>query len=585
MPTIVQMTGFEHGSPLGLRNGLAGGTQFDFTQGVEGTNILVQNVNTRNGQGYAGRFVVTTSQTADAYWTASGGSPGNSLVSASVLVGRLWWCPESLAGASGGDTPAIMHINSSAHGNSYLEYHESSGILSLVLGSGSIQFSPNNAVSVGSWCAIDFRFNMSGATWTCDWRLNGVTMPQATYAAGTSDTITEFRIGCTSAFNIVMSYDDVMLSQTAADYPLPDAHIIALPISGSGTHVDSGNFQQTANDGTSFTAISSPQALVSELPPTVGSSMGAVAQTTVDANGYLEFTHTAMPANHVYAVKHVICGYASSGSATNLAVVLRDGTSNGNTLGTPTAPVNPSWSWSNTSLYWQNHVYATPPSGGTWTQALVNALRTRVGFSTNITAQPGMNAAYLEVMMGVPVGWSQVAALNRKSLINAASQNLIAWSGDPTMMNTSYTSPGTGKCLATRCYIDNPATINNFYCYTLASGSGLSNCYIGLYNAAGTLLGRTNDISSLLDGTAGLITAPVASAITGLTFNQEVRLVFLFGAGSTPTLLASRAYGANIGLTGDLRWESGGSGLTSLPSTLPTMSAAGAEPPFVAVGP
>lgn len=183
------------------------------------------------------------------------------------------------------------------------------------------------------------------------------------------------------------------------------------------------------------------------------------------------------------------------------------------------------------------------------------------------------------------MSWNQVAALARKSLTNAASNGLVAWSGDPTMMNTSYASPGTGKCLAVRCYVDNPVTVNNFYCYTLASGSGLSNCYIGLYNSAGTLLGHTNDISSLLDGTAGPITAPVASAITGLTFNQEVRLVFVLGAGTTPTLLSSRAYGANIGLSSDYRWGSGGSGLTSLPSTLPSLSAAGAEPPFVAVGP
>lgn len=584
MPTIVQMTGFESGSSLGLRNGPAGQTPFDFDQGTEGSTIVVQSANTRNGQGYAGRFVITTSAAADAYWTASGGSPGNSLPVSSILVGRFWWCCENLTGASSTDVPAFAHINSSAGGNSYFEFHESTNQLSLVLGSGTMQYSPVNTVVVGQWYAIDFRINMSGSTWTGDWKINGVAQTQATQSAA-ADHITEFRIGCTSLFNIQMAYDDIMLSQTSADYPLPDAHIIALPVNGSGTNVDPANFEQTTNNGSSFSAISSPASLISELPPSVGSGVGAVVQNTVDANGYLEFTHSSMPAAPVYAVKHVISGYASSGTANNLAVVLRDGTSDGHTLGTPTVPVSPSWSWPNTTNYWANQVYAAPPSGGSWTATLVNALRTRMGFSTNTAAQPGINAAYLEVMMGKPAGWNQVATLARKSLTNAASMGLISWSGDPTLMNTSYTSPGTGKCLAVRCYIDNPVTINNFYCYTLASGSGLSNCYIGLYNAAGTLLGHTNDISSLLDGAAGLITAPVASAISGLTFNQEVRLVFLFGAGTTPTLLASRSYGANIGLTSDLRWESGGSGLTSLPSTLPTMAAAGAEPPFVAVGP
>jgi hypothetical protein len=181
--------------------------------------------------------------------------------------------------------------------------------------------------------------------------------------------------------------------------------------------------------------------------------------------------------------------------------------------------------------------------------------------------------------------WVLKGSLQRASLQGAAGNQLVAWTSDPTMMATGY-NPGTGKVLVTRCYVDQAETVNNFYTYTLSSGSGCSNSYIGLYNNSGTLLGRTGDISSNIDGTAGPI-GPLAaqSAITGLTYNQEIYLVLMIGAGTTPQFLASRSYGQNMGMTSDYRWQSGGSGLTALPSTLPSLSQAGAEPPFLAVGP
>jgi len=388
---IVQMTGFEHGSSLGLRSGITGQQQFDFTTGVEGTQLVVQNSNA-HVDGYALRCVATTAAQANVYWTtASMGTP-------TVLVGRMWFCVESLAGAGGADLPALMHISTAvgSASTSYLEYDEPTGNLHLTVGGGTTQIA-TAVVTVGQWVAIDWRFDCSGSTWTWDWMVNGVTQTQATWSHAAS-TFSEIRFGINSAYNITLSYDDITLSTTANDYPLPDTHIVGLPVNGSGTHSIPGDFQQTINNGSSGGAISSPELLVDDLPPTVGSGTDAVYQATASASAYLEFTHPPISATAVYAVKHIVAGWVSSGSAKSIAVVLLDGASSGNTLGAPGSPVDPTWAWSSSVVHgWANKTYAAPPSGGAWTPALVNALRTRFGYAGAVAGLPGMNAAYLEV--------------------------------------------------------------------------------------------------------------------------------------------------------------------------------------------
>jgi len=186
------------------------------------------------------------------------------------------------------------------------------------------------------------------------------------------------------------------------------------------------------------------------------------------------------------------------------------------------------------------------------------------------------------------MGWTLKGNLNYLSVTTAASNNLVAWSFDPTMVNNPYT-PGQGKCLVVRSYVDSPQAVTHFYTYTLSSGSGLANCYIGLYNISGTLLGQTGDISTALNGTAGPITASISTgSITGLTYNQEVYLVLLIATGGTsPSFLSPHNYAINLAMTSDYRWQTAGSSLTTLPSTLPALSAAstGSQPPFLAVGP
>lgn len=74
-------------------------------------------------------------------------------------------------------------------------------------------------------------------------------------------------------------------------------------------------------------------------------------------------------------------------------------------------------------------------------------------------------------------------------------------------------------------------TVTNLHLYVGTAGAGVTNAYLGLYNAAGTLLSTSADVSTAMQ-TAGLLTAPLA-APQALTAGQAVYAAVLVGAATT----------------------------------------------------
>lgn len=93
------------------------------------------------------------------------------------------------------------------------------------------------AVTTGQWYLIDFDFNIStGGNDLCDIQVNGTACGQAT-AAGLSAAQTRLTIGNIGA-NATMDvfFEDCVLSQTAADYPIGAGKVLALSPGSDGTH-------------------------------------------------------------------------------------------------------------------------------------------------------------------------------------------------------------------------------------------------------------------------------------------------------------------------------------------------------------
>lgn len=171
------------------------------------------------------------------------------------------------------------------------------------------------------------------------------------------------------------------------------------------------------------------------------------------------------------------------------------------------------------------------------------------------------------------MAWNLQGSLNPPSIQTAGSVNMVAWTGDPALFPSSL-APAAGVIYFVRAYVDNPQTCTHMYTAVKTAGSGLSGCYLGVYQATsgGSRLGVTADISTSLQST-GSVTVSLSSSITGLAYNQEVWLAILCSSGTPPTLIATRQYGANINQSADYRiWKSSSGSQTSLPTTAPAMT-------------
>lgn len=198
--------------------------------------------------------------------------------------------------------------------------------------------------------------------------------------------------------------------------------------------------------------------------------------------------------------------------------------------------------------------------------------------------------------------WTSKGNFLPLSAPTAATCDLVAWTGDPT---TIPATPGlsSGFIYFCRAYVDQSVVASNAYLAMISAGTGMSNCYVGVYAASGgvlaggALLAKTADISSTL------MTAPTTPlefsfasspslTVAAMPVNTEIWLAILLGAQTAAATWVGRSnYGTNIGMTGDYRmWMTNSGGNTSLPSTAPIVSSISASTasqsiPFIGIGP
>lgn len=167
---------------------------------------------------------------------------------------------------------------------------------------------------------------------------------------------------------------------------------------------------------------------------------------------------------------------------------------------------------------------------------------------------------------------------------NMPADNNMAWFNFPPESAGGANVPSAvnvpGKLTLYRVLLRRPATVSKIWLGISANDSGatFTNCYLGLYNSAGTLLAQTADISgSLKVSTVLSFPFTVGSAVYPA---GEYFIALLLGQGSTWTTfnLKSSLGGitANAGLAAPhLKMSSMLSGLTALPATidLSTMTA------------
>ena len=315
-------------------------------------------------------------------------------------VGRLFPTPPSVLVASGwirlpsgAPSAASVALRLPATTGSGIHLRvNASGVLQLIWtdGTGS-QDGPN--IADGSWHLVELLIDVSGATSTANWRVDGTAYTQTTKSQS-ADTISQFIFGSTIAsHDLTVEHDDWVFSATSGDYPIGPCIVRELHPSSDGTHNDGGNFTSTGTAGIYFEDVDDWASGADD------GSTTRIAQLTNGSGNYVEvaFDDLASGDSTVHGAL-AVAAILSASTASNLAttrIVYADGSTAVNVF---------SGDQSDTASRYQAALVPAP--GGGWSKTAADGLRLRFGFSSDASPDPYLTAALIEVAVAEAAGQS-----------------------------------------------------------------------------------------------------------------------------------------------------------------------------------
>ena len=304
-------------------------------------------------------------------------------ISSTRVVGRLAVLFASLPTS---DVNLIRLANS--NGNLGIWYRSSGTNLVASIGTGGDASGP--AVTTNVWYVLDWDAASSGATATLDWQVDATPQTQATNSQATA-SMTLFGFGALTTTTADMYFDDIILSYTAADYPFGDGKVLGYSPNASGSHsFTAGDFQDELSGDIALPA-GDVHTRLDERPIT--SIADYIKQVVINSVGYIRASfESTSETTDARGVMVVSCQH-SSGTTANTATLKLD---DGGTLDDVY-----SGDISQVSAIYTDKCYAAPPSGGTWQQAIINALAIRWGYSDNIASVPYLDGVILEIEWAV----------------------------------------------------------------------------------------------------------------------------------------------------------------------------------------
>jgi hypothetical protein len=207
--------------------------------------------------------------------------------------------------------------------------------------------------------------------------------------------------------------------------------------------------------------------------------------------------------------------------------------------------------------------------------------RVRLNASGRIDVGPGTGARDTSWYRKSSGGWQTDSDLyvggaitgTGSSSMPPSANGLLGWTYDAAAAVNNITLTA-GNVFLAKIWINRPGTVTNLATRTVnASGAGLTNSYMGLYDASGNRLGVTADLSASWMAATGNRIHPLTSSAT-ISAPGWYYVAWLMGALTTSPGF-SRSSGIdiqNINLSASAyRSASYSSGLTALPATI-TMS-------------
>ena len=295
----------------------------------------------------------------------------------------------------------------------------------------------------GQWQTIDMKFQNYVNPVVVDWYVDGVAQPQHTAPLAGSPGVTGVHFGQASAGTTTATYtgyfDDIMVSKTSSDFPLPDIRISGLKPNGMGTHNTPGNYQQTVGatgnpptGGTSSAISATSWQTVDEIPMT--STADFIKEITAGAGSYIELAFEDTTQTCLRGASLVAGVQVTATQALNFAI-------NSVTNGFNYTIYN--GSIGNTVFRYVQGVVsqnASNPGTGPWTQAIVNGIVARFGMSTDVSPVPYLHGIVLEyAYLNVVASPATVTIVGTGGGSTITTDYLDAGAGIPTLNNWTTT--------------------------------------------------------------------------------------------------------------------------------------------------
>lgn len=250
------------------------------------------------------------------------------------------------------------------------------------------------ALSLDTWYRIDYRFNSNANPNLIDFQVAegdgaATAATQSSYAQAQA-YITSNSIGWIETDTADLYFDDWIMSETSADYPLGPGGVVGLSPNAAGTSSPGSsiydNGDTLVNDSTNPANVE-----LDDVPMT--STADYIKQTAIGASDYAEVAFADTTESDIKGADAVVLYDSLAADANSAGTKIRDSNGQETTLY--------EGDMSETTALLKRATIATP-SGG-WTMAHVNALVGRVGYATNVTSIPCWHSLMIQAAYGITV--------------------------------------------------------------------------------------------------------------------------------------------------------------------------------------
>jgi hypothetical protein len=298
-----------------------------------------------------------------------------------------------------------------------IRYVSASQKIGVKIGTGTEVLS-DAVVAANTWIGIDWRYDTTTTTHKFDWQVDydsldstvgPVAQTQVTQAAMTAGYITLSRTGWTASRTATVYVDDCAWSWAPRLYPIGDVRIVPLGPDQTDTPTITGttaNFQTYASNGTGTAwNANTARAAVDDIPPVIGASSDGIMQVTAASGDYVTIpmeTYTAAPLYSPRAARWYVAGWAAATQPSTCNIRSYDGANAMMDLSNIGVNSNGALDHNldSSTLIWlcsMERDSQLPLDFHQMTQARIDALALRFGYSTDATPDVGIHCVLAEV--------------------------------------------------------------------------------------------------------------------------------------------------------------------------------------------